>query len=82
MSISVRSGGYSALRIARNLPEGGRLLSVEKDELFAAIATKIIEFAGLDDKVPLTLRCHTSIYTVYIYYVIYVCYVHGIEYMD
>ena len=67
-----RLGGYSALRIARNLPEGGKLLSVEKDslwvishwvylsllprssgckdELFAAIATKIIEFAGLDDK--------------------------------
>ncbi|CAJ1442703.1 unnamed protein product [Effrenium voratum] len=45
--------GYSALRIARNLPEGGKLLSVEKDELFAAIATKIIEFAGLDDKVKI-----------------------------
>jgi len=45
--------GYSALRIARNLPPGGKLLSVEKDELFAAIATKIIEFAGLDDKVKI-----------------------------
>ncbi|CAK9011808.1 unnamed protein product [Durusdinium trenchii] len=45
--------GYSALRIARNLPAGGKLLSVEKDELFAAIATKIIEFAGLDDKVKI-----------------------------
>eukprot|EP00971_Amphidinium_carterae_P065773 1303332-Amphidinium_carterae.2 len=38
--------GYSALRIARNLPEGSYLVSVEKDELFAAIATKIVEFAG------------------------------------
>ncbi|CAE7206583.1 COMT [Symbiodinium necroappetens] len=47
------SGGYSALRIARNLPDGGKLLSVEKDELFAAIATKIIEFAGLDSKVKI-----------------------------
>lgn len=45
--------GYSALRIARNLPENGKLLSVEKDELFAAIATKIIEFAGLDHKVKI-----------------------------
>jgi len=45
--------GYSALRIARNLPEGSTLLSVEKDELFAAIATKIIEFAGLEDKVKI-----------------------------
>lgn len=45
--------GYSALRIARHLPENGKLLSVEKDELFAAIATKIIEFAGLDHKVKI-----------------------------
>lgn len=45
--------GYSALRIAKNLPEGGFLLSVEKDELFAAIATKILEFAGLDHKVKI-----------------------------
>eukprot|EP00928_Gymnodinium_smaydae_P042753 TRINITY_DN28755_c0_g1_i2.p1 TRINITY_DN28755_c0_g1~~TRINITY_DN28755_c0_g1_i2.p1 ORF type:complete len:663 (+),score=106.88 TRINITY_DN28755_c0_g1_i2:33-1991(+) len=45
--------GYSALRIARHLPEGSKLLSVEKDELFAAIATKIIEFAGLDDRVKI-----------------------------
>lgn len=45
--------GYSALRIAKNLPEGSMLLSVERDALFAAIATKIIEFAGLDSKVKI-----------------------------
>lgn len=45
--------GYSTLRIAKNLPSGATLLSVEKDELFAAIATKIIEFAGLDSKVKI-----------------------------
>jgi hypothetical protein len=45
--------GYSALRIAKNLPEGAKLFSVERDELFAAIATKIIEFAGLDSKVKI-----------------------------
>ena len=45
--------GYSALRIARNLPDNGTLLSVEKDPLFAAIATKIIEYAGLDKKVKI-----------------------------
>jgi catechol O-methyltransferase len=45
--------GYSALRIAKNLPEGSTLLSVERDELFGAIATKIIEFAGLDSKVKI-----------------------------
>merc|ERR1712224_1065108 len=45
--------GYSALRIAKNFPAGSMLVSVEKDELFAAIATKIIEFAGLGDKVKI-----------------------------
>jgi len=45
--------GYSALRIAKNLPTGSTLLSVEKDVAFAAIATKIIEFAGLEDKVKI-----------------------------
>jgi branched-chain amino acid aminotransferase len=45
--------GYSAIQIAKHLPEGSILLSVEQDELFAAIATKIIEFAGLEDKVKI-----------------------------
>lgn len=45
--------GYSALSIAQKLPEGGRLVSVEKDALFAAISTKIIEFAGLEDRVKI-----------------------------
>eukprot|EP01052_Picozoa_sp_SAG31_P018971 SAG31_NODE_1365_length_8621_cov_61.731049_7_plen_446_part_00 len=45
--------GYSALRIARNLPDNGSLLSVEKDALFASIATKIVEFAGLEHKVKI-----------------------------
>lgn len=45
--------GYSTLRIAKNLPSGSMLLSVERDNLFAAIATKIIEFAGLDSKVKI-----------------------------
>jgi predicted O-methyltransferase YrrM len=45
--------GYSTLRIAKHLPDDATLLSVEKDELFAAIATKIIEFAGLESKVKI-----------------------------
>jgi catechol O-methyltransferase len=45
--------GYSALQIAKHLPEGSILLSVEQDELYAAIATKIIEFAGLESKVKI-----------------------------
>jgi len=43
--------GYSALRIARNLPENGFLVSIDVDPLFGAIATKIIEHAGLSHKV-------------------------------
>ncbi|KAJ1454883.1 aminotransferase [Pelagophyceae sp. CCMP2097] len=53
--------GYSAVRIARNLPAGATLLSVEKDELFAAIATKIVEFAGLEQKVKIWIgTVHTE----------------------
>eukprot|EP00421_Protoceratium_reticulatum_P032262 CAMPEP_0168480880 /NCGR_PEP_ID=MMETSP0228-20121227/64223_1 /TAXON_ID=133427 /ORGANISM="Protoceratium reticulatum, Strain CCCM 535 (=CCMP 1889)" /LENGTH=259 /DNA_ID=CAMNT_0008497229 /DNA_START=21 /DNA_END=797 /DNA_ORIENTATION=- len=47
--------GYSALRIARNLPEGGLLVSIEVDPLFAAIATKIVEHAGLAGKVKVLM---------------------------
>jgi len=43
--------GYSALRIARSLESSGYLVSVEADPLFAAIATKIIEYAGYGDRV-------------------------------
>merc|ERR1719210_2270915 len=43
--------GYSALRIARNLPENGFLVSIDVDPLFGAIATKIIEHAGQSGKV-------------------------------
>jgi len=52
--------GYSALRIARCLPEGSILVSIEVDPLFAAIATKIIEYAGLADRVKVlmgTVEC-------------------------
>jgi len=45
--------GYSALRIARKLPADGRLVSVDVDPLFGAIATKIVEYAGLSDKVKI-----------------------------
>jgi branched-chain amino acid aminotransferase len=45
--------GYSAIQIAKHLPEGSILLSVEQDELYAAIATKIIEFAGLESRVKI-----------------------------
>lgn len=47
--------GYSGTRIARLLPPGGRLISVEKDPLMAAIATKMVEWAGLADRVTILI---------------------------
>lgn len=41
--------GYSTIRIARALPLGARLYSVEMDARNAAIAEKIIRLAGFDD---------------------------------
>ncbi|KAM6946203.1 transmembrane O-methyltransferase homolog [Aplochiton taeniatus] len=41
--------GYSTVRIARALPLGARLYSVEMDKDNAAIAEKIIRLAGFDD---------------------------------
>lgn len=43
--------GYSSLRIAQNLPPNGLLVTIEVDPLFAAIATKVVEYAGLQHKV-------------------------------
>lgn len=41
--------GYSTVRIARVLPLGARLYSIEMDQGNAAIAEKIIRLAGFDD---------------------------------
>ncbi|KAM3875457.1 transmembrane O-methyltransferase homolog [Diretmus argenteus] len=41
--------GYSTVRIARALPLGARLYSIEMDQRNAAIAEKIIRLAGFDD---------------------------------
>lgn len=43
--------GYSALRIARRLPPGGRLFSVEFNADNATIARQMIEHAGVADRV-------------------------------
>jgi catechol O-methyltransferase len=43
--------GYSAVRIARLLPAGGRLFSLELEPRFAAIAEQIVRAAGLSDRV-------------------------------
>ena len=43
--------GYTAVRMGQYIPAGGRLISLEIDPLYAAIATKVVEFAGLSDRV-------------------------------
>ncbi|XP_066500341.1 catechol O-methyltransferase A [Hoplias malabaricus] len=45
--------GYSAIRIARLLSPGSKLITVEFNPDYAAIAKKIIAFAGLEDKITL-----------------------------
>ncbi|XP_018412454.1 PREDICTED: catechol O-methyltransferase-like [Nanorana parkeri] len=45
--------GYSTVRIARLLKPGIRLLTVEFNPAYAAVAKQIIEFAGFKDKVQI-----------------------------
>jgi caffeoyl-CoA O-methyltransferase len=42
-------GGYSAIHLARGLPEDGALISLELDEHHAAVARNNVEWAGLSD---------------------------------
>src|SRR5712664_1000001 len=48
-------GGYSAVWLARALPEGGRLITLEADPVHAQVARANIARAGLDDVVELRL---------------------------
>lgn len=43
--------GYSGLRIARKLPVGGTLLSIEMNPANAAFATRVWEHAGVADRI-------------------------------
>jgi catechol O-methyltransferase len=43
--------GYSGLRMARVMPEGARLYSVEMNPVNASIATRVWEHAGVADRV-------------------------------
>ena len=45
--------GYSTIWLARALPPGGRLVTIEADAGYAAVARANIERAGLDDVVEL-----------------------------
>ena len=45
--------GYSALRMARRLPPGGRVFSVELNPSNAAIARRVIAHAGASDRITI-----------------------------
>jgi catechol O-methyltransferase len=47
--------GYSALRMARRLPAGGRVFSVELNPSNAAIARQIIDHAGAADRITIVV---------------------------
>ncbi len=48
-------GGYSAIWLARALPEDGKMITIEIDAARAAVAKKNIERAGLSDKVEIRI---------------------------
>jgi predicted O-methyltransferase YrrM len=48
-------GGYSTIWLARALPDGGRVISLEADARHAEVARTNIARAGLDDKVEVRL---------------------------
>jgi catechol O-methyltransferase len=49
--------GYSALRIARKLPPGGKLFSVEFNAANAEITRRILAHAGASDRVTVVHGC-------------------------
>src|SRR5580704_12352371 len=48
-------GGYSTIWLARALPKGGRLITIEASPEHAAVAIANLERAGLDDRVELRI---------------------------
>ena len=48
-------GGYSAICMARALPPGGRVLSIEIEEKHAALARRYIQRAELSDRIEVRL---------------------------
>ena len=46
-------GGYSTIWLARAIPDSGVVVSLEYDELYADVARRNIEFAGLSNKVEI-----------------------------
>ncbi len=55
-------GGYSGIWMARGLPEGGRLITLEKEPRHAEIARRHFERAGLLDKIEIRMGdAHASL---------------------
>jgi predicted O-methyltransferase YrrM len=48
-------GGYSTIWMARALPEGGKLISLEFEPKHAVVAQKNIDAAGVGDKVEISI---------------------------
>lgn len=48
--------GYSAVRMARLLSPGARLLTIEINPDYAAITQRMVDFAGVQDKVRMPDR--------------------------
>uniref|UniRef100_A0A8C5MXL5 catechol O-methyltransferase n=1 Tax=Leptobrachium leishanense TaxID=445787 RepID=A0A8C5MXL5_9ANUR len=53
--------GYSTVRIARLLPPGARLFSIEMNPQYAQVAREIIQHAGLDAKVDILVGCTSDL---------------------
>ncbi|KAM6155935.1 catechol O-methyltransferase [Rhynchocyon petersi] len=53
--------GYSAVRMARLLPPGARLLTIELNPDYAAITQQMLDFAGLQDKVTVVIGASQDI---------------------
>ncbi|XP_075179086.1 LOW QUALITY PROTEIN: catechol O-methyltransferase A-like [Anomaloglossus baeobatrachus] len=51
--------GYSTMRIARLLPPGARLITIEMNPHYAQVAMELFQFAGLDTQVELLVGSTT-----------------------
>ncbi|XP_016059847.1 PREDICTED: catechol O-methyltransferase [Miniopterus natalensis] len=53
--------GYSAIRMARLLPPGARLLTIELNPDYAAITQQMLDFTGLQDRVTVIIGASQDI---------------------
>ncbi len=71
--------GYSTVRIARLLPPGARLITLEFNADYAAIARQVIAWAGLEHKVralfPPQTHCLNTVILIYSLNILFVAYI-------